>query len=112
MAVAFKKQKDETALALEKQSASNAAALVKQKDDTAAALERAGADIVLLDNMTPEELAQAVALVDGQVATEASGGVNEETIAAIAQTGVDIISVGALTHSAVALDIRLDLTPL
>jgi nicotinate-nucleotide pyrophosphorylase (carboxylating) len=72
----------------------------------------AGADIVLLDNMRPEQLAQAVQLVAGQVAIEASGGVNEETVAAIAQTGVDIISVGALTHSAVALDISLDLVPL
>jgi nicotinate-nucleotide pyrophosphorylase (carboxylating) len=72
----------------------------------------AGVDIVLLDNMTPEQLAQAVQRVAGQVAIEASGGVNEETVAAIAQTGVDIISVGALTHSAVALDISLDLVPL
>jgi nicotinate-nucleotide pyrophosphorylase (carboxylating) len=72
----------------------------------------AGADIVLLDNMTPDQLRQAIALIDGQALTEASGGVNEETVAAIAQSGVDIISVGALTHSAVALDIGLDLLPL
>lgn len=72
----------------------------------------AGADIVLLDNMTPDELRQAVALVDGQAMTEASGGITEETIMAIAQTGVDIISVGALTHSAPALDISLELLPL
>ncbi|HLV81588.1 MAG TPA: carboxylating nicotinate-nucleotide diphosphorylase [Chthonomonadaceae bacterium] len=70
----------------------------------------AGADIVLLDNMSPDLLAQAVALVNGQVAIEASGGVTEETVAAIAAAGVDIISVGALTHSAPALDISLDLT--
>jgi nicotinate-nucleotide pyrophosphorylase (carboxylating) len=71
-----------------------------------------GADIVLLDNMTPEQIRQAITLIDGQALTEASGGVNEETVAAIARTGVDIISVGALTHSAVALNISLDLFPL
>ncbi|HZO89726.1 MAG TPA: carboxylating nicotinate-nucleotide diphosphorylase [Chthonomonadaceae bacterium] len=72
----------------------------------------AGADILLLDNMSPEQLAEAVAQVGGQVTIEASGGVTEETVAAIAQAGVDIISVGALTHSAVALDISLDLETL
>ena len=70
----------------------------------------AGADIVLLDNMTTVQLEQAIEIVAGQAATEASGGVNEDTVAAIALTGVDIISVGALTHSAPALDISLDLT--
>ena len=69
----------------------------------------AGADIVLLDNMSIDELTEAVELVEGQAMTEASGGVNEQTVAAIAQTGVDIISVGALTHSAPAMDISLDL---
>jgi nicotinate-nucleotide pyrophosphorylase (carboxylating) len=72
----------------------------------------AGADIILLDNMTPEQLAAAVELVGGQVATEASGGITEETVSAVAQTGVDIISVGALTHSAPALDISLDIEAL
>lgn len=71
----------------------------------------AGADIVLLDNMPLDLLRQAVALVNGQIAVEASGGVTEETAAGIAATGVDIISVGALTHSAPALDISLDLMP-
>ena len=70
----------------------------------------AGADILLLDNMTLEQLSAAVEIVDGQAMTEASGGVNESTVAAISETGVDIISVGALTHSAIALDISLDLT--
>ena len=70
----------------------------------------AGADIVLLDNMSVEQLEQALEIVAGQAGTEASGGVNEDTVRAIALTGVDIISVGALTHSAVALDISLDLT--
>lgn len=83
--------------------------------DTLAQVEEAiaaGVDIVLLDNMSLDMLRQAVELLDGQAAAEASGGVNEETVTAIAQTGVDIISVGALTHSAIALDISLDLIAL
>jgi nicotinate-nucleotide pyrophosphorylase (carboxylating) len=72
----------------------------------------AGADILLLDNMTPSQLAEAVELVAGQAMTEASGGITEETVREIALTGVDIISIGALTHSAPALDISLDLTPM
>jgi nicotinate-nucleotide pyrophosphorylase (carboxylating) len=65
-------------------------------------------DAVLLDNMTPEQLTQAVRLVNRRVLTEASGGVTPETILAIARTGVDLISVGWLTHSAPALDVGLD----
>jgi len=68
----------------------------------------AGADILLLDNMSTEELRQAVALIGGRAITEASGGVNLATIGEIAATGVDVISVGALTHSAPVLDIGLD----
>lgn len=68
----------------------------------------AGADIVLLDNMSIEDLRRAVAMIDGRAMTEASGGVNLRTISEIAATGVDVISVGALTHSAPALDIGLD----
>ena len=68
----------------------------------------AGADIILLDNMTPAQLRRAVKLVAGRAKTEASGGVNLKTVRAIAQTGVDFISVGALTHSARAVDIGLD----
>jgi nicotinate-nucleotide pyrophosphorylase (carboxylating) len=68
----------------------------------------AGADIVLLDNMTLEQMRQAVKIAKGRAKTEASGGVNLETVAAIAKTGVDFISVGALTHSARAVDIGLD----
>lgn len=67
-----------------------------------------GPDAVLLDNMPPETLREAVALIDGQCVAEASGGVNLETIATIAETGVDMISVGALTHSATTLDLGLD----
>jgi nicotinate-nucleotide pyrophosphorylase (carboxylating) len=65
-------------------------------------------DWVLLDNMTLAELRECVALCKGVCRTEASGGVNLNTIAAIAQTGVDAISVGALTHSAIAADLALD----
>lgn len=65
-------------------------------------------DIVLLDNMSTADLKRAVALIDGRALTEASGGVNLGTISEIAATGVDLISVGALTHSAPALDIGLD----
>ena len=68
----------------------------------------AGADIILLDNMTLDQLREAVALVKGRCKTEASGGVNLRTVRAIAETGVDYISVGALTHSAPAMDIGLD----
>jgi len=68
----------------------------------------AGADIVLLDNMPPDVLRQAVALVAGRAKTEASGGVTLETIRAIAETGVDYVSVGRITQSAPAVDIGLD----
>lgn len=65
-------------------------------------------DWVLLDNMSPETLKKAVKLCDGRCQTEASGGITLETIGAIAATGVDAISVGALTHAAVAIDLGLD----
>jgi nicotinate-nucleotide pyrophosphorylase (carboxylating) len=69
----------------------------------------AGADRLLLDNMAPEMLEQAVALVAGRVPTEASGGVRLETIRAIARTGVTFISVGRITQSAPAADIGMDM---
>jgi nicotinate-nucleotide pyrophosphorylase (carboxylating) len=72
----------------------------------------AGAPRILLDNMTNDELRDAVALTAGRAALEASGGVSLETVRAIAETGVDYISVGALTHSAPALDVSLILEPL
>jgi len=72
----------------------------------------AGADHLLLDNMDPATLRQAVTLIAGRAATEASGGVTLETIGAIAATGVDYVSVGRLTQSAPAADIGLDFTPL
>ncbi len=68
----------------------------------------AGADIILFDNMTIAQLSRAVKLVNGRAKTEASGGVNLKNVRAIAATGVDFISVGALTHSARAVDIGLD----
>ena len=69
-----------------------------------------GADVVLLDNMDIKTLKQAVALVEGAMLTEASGGVTLDTVTAIAETGVDMISVGALTHSPRVLDLGLDIT--
>ncbi len=68
-----------------------------------------GADVVLLDNMGLETLREAVAMVEGAMLTEASGGVNLDTVAAIAATGVDMVSVGALTHSPRVLDLGLDI---
>ncbi|WP_457796835.1 carboxylating nicotinate-nucleotide diphosphorylase [Methylocystis sp. S23] len=68
-----------------------------------------GADAVLLDNMRPDELRRAVETVAGRMICEASGGVTLDTVAAIAETGVDLISVGALTHSARTLDLGLDI---
>jgi nicotinate-nucleotide pyrophosphorylase (carboxylating) len=65
-------------------------------------------DAVLLDNMTADQLREAVRMVAGRAVTEASGGINLDTVRAIAETGVDLISVGALTHSAPVLDIGLD----
>jgi nicotinate-nucleotide pyrophosphorylase (carboxylating) len=67
-----------------------------------------GVDIIMLDNMSPEVMAQAVRLINGRALVEASGGVTLETVEAIAMTGVDIISIGALTHSAPACDIGMD----
>lgn len=67
-----------------------------------------GVDVVLLDNMTPEQLREAVAIVAGRAITEASGRINPQTAATIAASGIDLISVGWLTHSAPVLDIGLD----
>ena len=68
----------------------------------------AGADVIMLDNMSLTEMREAVKLVEGRAVTEASGGVTLATVRRIAETGVDWISVGALTHSAPALDLALD----
>ncbi|MCS6880023.1 MAG: carboxylating nicotinate-nucleotide diphosphorylase [Oscillochloridaceae bacterium] len=77
--------------------------------EQAAIAAEAGADLILLDNMSPEQLRAAVAAVAGRARTEASGGINLHSIRAVADSGVDFISVGALTHSAPALDIGLDI---
>jgi len=68
-----------------------------------------GADVIMLDNMTPSEMKKAVKLIDGGAITEASGGINETNILEVARTGVDLISIGALTHSARSADISLDI---
>lgn len=68
----------------------------------------AGADIIMLDNMSLDEMREAVGVIDGRALVEASGGITLDAIAAVAATGVDLISSGALTHSAPSLDISLD----
>lgn len=79
---------------------------IKQLEEV---LEHGGADIVMLDNFTVANLKRAVKLAKGQITLEASGGVSLENVKEIAKTGVDYISVGALTHSAPQLDIGLDI---
>jgi nicotinate-nucleotide pyrophosphorylase (carboxylating) len=101
-----------TRLALENASADvtvevECATLGEVRDALAAGVPR-----ILLDNMSPEELRAAVELADGGAELEASGGITLDTIRAVAETGVDYISVGALTHSAPALDVSLLLDPL
>lgn len=84
---------------------------VEVEADTLAQVEQAleaEADIILLDNMSRDDLRAAVRMAEGRAKLEASGGVNLDTVRSIAETGVDFISVGALTHSARAVDIGLD----
>jgi nicotinate-nucleotide pyrophosphorylase (carboxylating) len=69
----------------------------------------AGADTVMLDNMQLEDMRKAVDSIHGRALIEASGGITLESVRSVAETGVDLISVGALTHSARALDISLEL---
>ena len=70
----------------------------------------AGADVIMLDNMTPDQMREAVKIIDGRALVEASGGITEKTVLKVARTGVDFISAGALTHSAGILDISLDIS--
>jgi nicotinate-nucleotide pyrophosphorylase (carboxylating) len=70
----------------------------------------AAADRVLLDNMTPQQVREAVGVLEGSVEVEVSGGVTLETIGAYAETGADFVSVGALTHSVPVFDIGLDMS--
>jgi len=72
-------------------------------------LAHGGADVVMLDNMDAKTLIEAVAMIDGALTTEASGGITLDNVGEIAQTGVDFISIGALTHSVIGLDIGLDI---
>ena len=77
--------------------------------DQAEEAASAGADIIMLDNMSPETIQEAVRRIGGRALVEVSGGVTRDTIASLAAHGVDIVSVGALTHSAVAVDISMDI---
>lgn len=84
---------------------------VELEVDTLSQLEEGlevGVDVVMLDNMTPEQLRHAVELVDGRTVVEASGGIVLENAAAIAATGVDLMAVGALTHSARSVDLSME----
>ena len=73
-------------------------------------VELEGVDVILLDNMTPAQLREAVALRKGAIQFEASGGITLKNVRRVAATGVDYISVGALTHSARAIDLSLEMT--
>ena len=68
----------------------------------------ANVEVIMFDNLDLEEIRQGMKIVNGQAITEASGGINEDTIVSVAETGVDIISVGDLTHSVTAIDVSLD----
>jgi nicotinate-nucleotide pyrophosphorylase (carboxylating) len=89
--------------------------LIEVECDTLAQVREAitaGPDIILLDNMSPADMKKAVAMTRGLLNLEASGGITLATVAAFARTGVDFISVGALTHSAPALDLSMEIQPL
>jgi nicotinate-nucleotide pyrophosphorylase (carboxylating) len=79
----------------------------RNHDEVKEVLSLEGVHRIMLDNMSPKLMKEAIALINGRLETEASGGINESTIQAVAETGVDFISVGALTHSAKSLDISL-----
>ena len=83
---------------------------VRTRQEALEAVE-GGADIIMLDNMSPDEMYHAVSLIPGHIKIEASGGVTLGNVRAVAETGVNLISVGALTHSSKALDISLELEP-
>jgi len=86
---------------------------IEVETDTLAQVQEcleSGVDIIMLDNMSPEMMAEAVEIIGGRAIVEASGGITIDTVEAVAKTGVDIISIGALTHSAPACDIGMDWT--
>lgn len=80
---------------------------VRNLDELAAVLKVGGVNRIMLDNMLPSDMRQAVTMIDGRYESEASGGITEKNIKEIAETGVDFISVGALTHSYKSLDMSL-----
>ncbi|MEE1154234.1 MAG: carboxylating nicotinate-nucleotide diphosphorylase [Acutalibacteraceae bacterium] len=82
---------------------------VRDLDELKEAIE-AKVDVIMLDNMSPELMAEAVKITDGRALLEASGGITSETIRAVAESGVDIISIGALTHSVKAFDISMKIS--
>lgn len=99
--------------ALRRLRAEDPAARIEVEVDTLDGLDEAlaaGADWILLDNMPPDVLRRAVALAAGRATLEASGGVSLDTVREVAETGVDFISVGALTHSARSLDVSLEVS--
>jgi nicotinate-nucleotide pyrophosphorylase (carboxylating) len=83
---------------------------VRQLDELKVAID-AGADVILLDNFNPEQTRKAVEITRGRIPLESSGGITLDTVRSFAETGVDYISVGALTHSVPAADIHLRVTP-
>jgi nicotinate-nucleotide pyrophosphorylase (carboxylating) len=83
---------------------------VRKPEEVREAID-AGADLILLDNFTPEQTRQAVAICEGRVPLESSGGITLENILEFAKAGTNYISVGALTHSVRAADIHLRVTP-
>lgn len=102
------------AVAIERARASYPSLKVEVEADTveqAVSAAAAGADIILLDNMSIEALRRCVELIDRRSKTEASGGITLDSIQSVAATGVDFISVGALTHSAPAVDLAFDIEP-
>lgn len=100
-------------IARARQNASGGVKVEMEVNTPQGALEaaEAGADVIMLDNMRLEDMRQAVKAVHGRALVEASGGITLGTVRAVAETGVDFISVGALTHSVKALDISLKLEP-
>ena len=99
------------ALARAKAYASHMTKIEIEVEDLAGVREAlaGGADVIMLDNMAPEMMREAVGIIDHHAVVEASGGIDETTLAAAAAAGVDVISVGALTHSVKALDISMDI---
>ena len=96
---AFKKQYPEIRLELEADTLEQVNEFIKME----------GVDVILLDNMALTEISQAVSLRRGEIKFEASGGIKLDTVVQYAEAGVDFISVGALTHSAVSVDLSLEL---